>query len=572
MRLRDVVGHGIYASAQAMLSRALQGESTAFDRLVPGAGGVKRWMTIRVVPDATPDGRGARRVRADERHPRPEAGAGSLARERGRAAADHGQRAGARRLHRSRLSLPLPQPAQRGMAVGEPQGPDRHGRSAKSSATQRARAVAAAADARARRATRSRPSSCWCSPTASSAGNRSTSRPIATPRATSSASTRCTPTSTTRSATRKRCVAPTGCCRRTSTTRRWRCSSGTATFVSSAGRRRRRTSSAGAPTRCWACPSRGSQLTHESDREQVVELMNKLMAGDEPRATGLNRNYRKDGETIWCEWYHSCLLDEQGRIVSILSFVQDVSSRIQAEERLQYLATRDALTGLPNRLLLQERLTQAIAQAKRSDRRVGVLFIDLDRFKNVNDTLGHRIGDELLKRVTACALERLARDRPAGAPRRRRVHGHRRGFRRSGRAQPRRAEAAGGDRAAVRDRGARHLRDVVDRHRGLSRRQRRSRGPAQARRRGDVPLEGARPQHLSVLRCRPGRAAAQAAHAGKSVARRGQGRRADAALSAGRPHHRSHHRRRRGAAALERSRSTARWRRRCSFRWPRSRD
>jgi diguanylate cyclase (GGDEF)-like protein len=86
--------------------------------------------------------------------------------------------------------------------------------------------------------------------------------------------------------------------------------------------------------------------------------------------------------------------------VSILSFVQDVSSRVQAEERLQYLATRDALTGLPNRLLLHERLTQAIAQARRTGRRVGVLFIDLDRFKNVNDTLGHRIGDELLKQVT----------------------------------------------------------------------------------------------------------------------------------------------------------------------------
>src|SRR5260221_3436568 len=144
-----------------------------------------------------------------------------------------------------------------------------------------------------------------------------------------------------------------------------------------------------------------SQLTHEADRDQVVTLINKLMSGEEPRATGLNRNYRKDAETIWCEWYHSCLLDEQGSIVSILSFVQDVSSRIQAEERLQYLATRDALTGLPNRLLLQERLRQAIAQAKRSGHRVGVLFIDLDRFKNVNDTLGHRIGDELLKRVTA---------------------------------------------------------------------------------------------------------------------------------------------------------------------------
>jgi diguanylate cyclase (GGDEF)-like protein/PAS domain S-box-containing protein len=148
-------------------------------------------------------------------------------------------------------------------------------------------------------------------------------------------------------------------------------------------------------------PITGSQLTHESDRDAVVALIGKLMSGQEPRATGLNRNYRKDGGVVWCEWYHSCLLDEQGRIVSILSFVQDVSSRIQAEERLQYLATRDALTGLPNRLLLQERLSQAILHAKRSARHVGVLFIDLDRFKNVNDTLGHRIGDELLKRVTA---------------------------------------------------------------------------------------------------------------------------------------------------------------------------
>ena len=56
MRLRDVVGHGIYQSAQAMLTRAMEGESTAFDRLVPGANGVRRWMTIRVVPDAAPSG------------------------------------------------------------------------------------------------------------------------------------------------------------------------------------------------------------------------------------------------------------------------------------------------------------------------------------------------------------------------------------------------------------------------------------------------------------------------------------------------------------------------------------
>ena len=143
-----------------------------------------------------------------------------------------------------------------------------------------------------------------------------------------------------------------------------------------------------------------NRLLHESERDAVAQTLGRLMSGDEPRATGITRNHRKDGATIWCEWYHSCLHDDRGRIVSILSFVQDVSSRVRAEERLQYLATRDALTGLPNRLLLHEHLAQAIAKARRTGLRVGVLFIDLDRFKNVNDTLGHRVGDLLLKQVT----------------------------------------------------------------------------------------------------------------------------------------------------------------------------
>jgi diguanylate cyclase (GGDEF)-like protein/PAS domain S-box-containing protein len=156
-------------------------------------------------------------------------------------------------------------------------------------------------------------------------------------------------------------------------------------------------------------PIDGNPLLHDEDRGAVADLLGRLMSGEEPRTTGLTRNTRKGGQTIWCEWYHSCLLDDRGNIVSSLSFVQDVSLRIQAEERLHHMATRDALTGLPNRLLLHERLAQAIAQARRSGRRVGVLFIDLDRFKNVNDTLGHRIGDELLKHVSA-ALTGALRD------------------------------------------------------------------------------------------------------------------------------------------------------------------
>jgi diguanylate cyclase (GGDEF)-like protein/PAS domain S-box-containing protein len=150
-----------------------------------------------------------------------------------------------------------------------------------------------------------------------------------------------------------------------------------------------------------------NQMVHEADRDAVAQVLGRLTSGAEPRATGVTRNRRKDGSTIWCEWHHSCLQDDQGRIVSILSFVQDVSARVRAEERLQYLATRDTLTGLPNRLLLHERLAQAIAKARRIGLRVGVLFIDLDHFKNVNDTLGHRVGDELLKLVTRALSETL---------------------------------------------------------------------------------------------------------------------------------------------------------------------
>ena len=77
-----------------------------------------------------------------------------------------------------------------------------------------------------------------------------------------------------------------------------------------------------------------------------------------------HRNYRKDGSVIWVEWHNSALRDDAGRLVSILSLAQDVSSRIQAEERLQYMATHDALTALPNRLLLNDRLEPAIARAR----------------------------------------------------------------------------------------------------------------------------------------------------------------------------------------------------------------
>ena len=92
-----------------------------------------------------------------------------------------------------------------------------------------------------------------------------------------------------------------------------------------------------------------------------------------------------------------------------VAFVLDLSERKLAEERIRYMADHDALTGLPNRALLQDRLQQALAHAQRSHTRVAVLFIDLDYFKHINDSLGHQIGDGLLKmvaeRLTRCVRE-----------------------------------------------------------------------------------------------------------------------------------------------------------------------
>jgi diguanylate cyclase (GGDEF)-like protein/PAS domain S-box-containing protein len=143
----------------------------------------------------------------------------------------------------------------------------------------------------------------------------------------------------------------------------------------------------------------GGRMIFEEDRGNVERALHRLFAGDEGRATMLVRTYRKDGAVIWVEWHNSVLRDEGGRIVSVLSLAQDVSSRIQAEERLQYMATHDGLTGLPNRLLLTDRIETALSRARRSGKRLCVMFLDLDRFKDVNDTLGHKIGDELLKEL-----------------------------------------------------------------------------------------------------------------------------------------------------------------------------
>lgn len=110
-------------------------------------------------------------------------------------------------------------------------------------------------------------------------------------------------------------------------------------------------------------------------------------------------NKRKNGE-VFPEWVTiSVLRDERRQVTHYVAVYLDITERKKEEERINYLANYDVLTGLPNRHLLTDRMELALSTAQRHAGRAGVLFIDLDRFKNINDSLGHDIGDALLKQV-----------------------------------------------------------------------------------------------------------------------------------------------------------------------------
>jgi len=138
-------------------------------------------------------------------------------------------------------------------------------------------------------------------------------------------------------------------------------------------------------------------LKPEYTREGFAQLVAPLRGGSRDMIAFETVHRRKDGSRYPVEVRLQLSRTETPPV--FVAIIQDITERIQNRERLQHLAHHDALTELPNRALLLDRLNQSLARARWHQRLVAVLFIDLDRFKTINDTLGHEVGDRLLQQL-----------------------------------------------------------------------------------------------------------------------------------------------------------------------------
>jgi diguanylate cyclase (GGDEF)-like protein/PAS domain S-box-containing protein len=144
---------------------------------------------------------------------------------------------------------------------------------------------------------------------------------------------------------------------------------------------------------------RSPQLLLGLDYRQpgMVEVRAAMEEGRAVKA--LVRNYRKDGRLFWNELSVAPVRDDGGEVSHFVSIINDITERKRYEEELELRSNFDQLTGLANRNLLSDRIRQGIAHARRTGKKMAILLLDLDRFQIINDSLGHSLGNELLKRV-----------------------------------------------------------------------------------------------------------------------------------------------------------------------------
>ena len=160
------------------------------------------------------------------------------------------------------------------------------------------------------------------------------------------------------------------------------------------------------------------EITHPDDRAVTLEHTEQLLNGEINFSQLEKLCLRKDGSAIWVQVSVSLLRDSSNVPINFIAQIEDITERKRCQEEIRQLAYYDVLTGLPNRRLLLDRANQALAQAQRHKRSLAVIFLDLDRFKEINDTLGHDVGDELLKvvaeRLVICVRGGDTVSRPGG--------------------------------------------------------------------------------------------------------------------------------------------------------------
>ncbi|HEY5720452.1 MAG TPA: EAL domain-containing protein, partial [Gammaproteobacteria bacterium] len=149
-----------------------------------------------------------------------------------------------------------------------------------------------------------------------------------------------------------------------------------------------------------------AEFLHPEDLDDCQEMVNAAIAHTEEHQAGELRLRGRGNEVRWVEVEMHAIPDEQGGIAGVAGSMRDVTERKRADQLIHYQAHFDALTNLPNRKLFLDRFGRAIETSLRNERRLALMFVDLDRFKWINDSLGHAAGDVLLKevamRLSAC--------------------------------------------------------------------------------------------------------------------------------------------------------------------------
>jgi diguanylate cyclase (GGDEF)-like protein/PAS domain S-box-containing protein len=148
-------------------------------------------------------------------------------------------------------------------------------------------------------------------------------------------------------------------------------------------------------------------ITHPEDVDADVAQLDQMLTGERASYQTEKRYLRADGEVVWALLSVSLVRDAAGAPLHFISQIQDISQRKRLEAELSRLATRDDLTGLYNRRFFEREVAQSLRLLRRHGGHASVLFVDLDRFKEVNDTLGHQCGDDLLRHVADVLTGRL---------------------------------------------------------------------------------------------------------------------------------------------------------------------